>query len=356
MANQISEILSTFQGEHEFQAVLPPSKVIAKIIASIANTGGGALFIGINKKTVSQYEVVGISGDFHINSIVNKAISFLEPQPDVRHKYTNINGKQIYILEVYNSDEVISLDSNVYVRQDSRIILKDEGIISNLDIVKNELLNEMYMELIQNKENGTYAKKVLIDHYIGVLKIFNDLYSLLSPRGIDVPTDINEGKILSKILFSSAVDNFELYLSQLLYEIYLAKPQTLKSKQEVTVEEVLRCSDMDEFIQYIANEKISKLQKGSVKGFISDNKQISSFKVISNDEVREIEKILQIRHLYTHKNGIIDEKFLTMYSGEFDLKEEHLLSIKEYLDKIRYLFEVIKKLDLKAIQTYNLSI
>ena len=48
------------------------------------------------------------------------------------------------------------------------------------------------------------------------------------PKGSNVPTDNAEGKMLMRILFSSCADNFEIFMSDLLYEIYLAKPETLE--------------------------------------------------------------------------------------------------------------------------------
>ena len=127
-------------------------------------------------------------------------------------------------------------------------------------------------------------------------------------------TTNQEGKVLSRILFASFVDNFETYLSDLLYEIFLANPATLKSKQQVTIEEVLNCSDLQEFVKYWAKQKIGKLQKGSVKGFISDNKQISDLEVLDEPIQNEIEKILQIRHLYSPRNGLVAEKFLQYFA------------------------------------------
>src|SRR5579864_6417625 len=99
-------------------------------------------------------------------------------------------------------------------------------------------------------------------------------------------------------------------MSDLLYVIYLAKPQTLKSDAQVTVKEVLDCSDIQEFISRYAKDKLKKFQRGSVRGFIADNPAIKSLNVFDATRQAEIEKILQIRHLYTHQNGIIDDKFL----------------------------------------------
>jgi hypothetical protein len=160
---------------------------------------------------------------------------------------------------------------------------------------------------------------------------------------------------LSRILFSSFVDNFETYLSDLLYEIFLANPSTLKSSQTITVEEVLNCSDIQDFVRYWSKQKLSKLQKGSVKGFIKDNKQISELNVIDNTQQNEIEKILQIRHLYSHRNGVVDEKFLQFFTGLFVLNAEHQMPISEICDKLYYLVEIVDKIDKKAIIKYRLA-
>jgi hypothetical protein len=95
-----------------------------------------------------------------------------------------------------------------------------------------------------------------------VLRILDDLVKLLYPRGSSLPTDNPEGKMLMRILFSSCADMFEMFMSDL-YEIYSAKPRTLKSEATVTVEEVLDCSDMQEFITRYAREKLEGLARWS---------------------------------------------------------------------------------------------
>ena len=195
-------------------------------------------------------------------------------------------------------------------------------------------------------KGGTSSKHKLIDHYQSVLKIFDDLAATLYPETPLVPTNIQEGKILTRILFSSCVDNFEGYLSDLLFEIYLAKPETLKSKQEVTVEEVLNCSDIQEFVRYYAKQKLIKLQKGSVKAFISENKQISALKVIDKPNEMKIEAILQIRHLYAHRNGIVDEKFRQYYPA-VALYSEHAMAVDEICNELLYLAKTVDSMDRK---------
>lgn len=108
-------------------------------------------------------------------------------------------------------------------------------------------------------------------------------------------------------------------------------------------------------LKYWAKQKIGKLQKGSVKGFISDNKQISDLEVLDEPMQNEIEKILQIRHLYSHRNGIVDEKFLQYFAGQFALNTEHQMSISEICDKLCYLVDITDQIDTKATTKYRLA-
>jgi hypothetical protein len=107
-------------------------------------------------------------------------------------------------------------------------------------------------------------------------------------------------------------------------------------------------------VKYWAKQKIGKLQKGSVKGFIKDNKQISDLGVLDKPKQDDIEKILQIRHLYSHRNGIVDEKFLQYFAEKFTLNSEHKMSISEICDKLCYLAEITDQIDSAAIAKYKL--
>ena len=335
----------------EYKAVLPPSKSIAQILCAFANAEGGMLVLGVSE--IGGIKVSGLSGDFKATPITHKAIDLLSPKPIVDYSYVEHNGKNLFAIKVDKSDNLVSVEGKIFKRINTNIILSNPTTnvfqhggysrITTIDAALNGL-----------KTSSTDSKTKLLEHYQSVLKIIDDLKLLLYPIDVKIPTNSKEGKVLSRILYSSIVDNFETYLSDILLEIYLAKPETLKSEQTVKVEEVLNCSDLQDFIMYWAKQKIGKLQKGSVKGFISENKQIRELNIINNSKQDEIEKILQIRHLYSHRNGIVDDKFLKYFSG-FTTGTEHQISADEILDKIEYLTRTVDEIDNAAIAKYRLS-
>lgn len=338
--------------ELEYKAVLPPSRAIAQLVSGFANNKGGTIILGASE-TPHGVEVKGLSEDFHANAITHKALDLLSPQPEIEYHYFTHNGKKLYGIKVKPSLQPVMLEGKYYVRTGAQT--SEQGAAKATFTKKYPDIQKFSDELAGYHQLGTSSKHKLLDHYQSVLKIIDDLASILYPQSPGIPTANKEGKILCRILFSSFVDNFETYLSDLLFEIYLAKPQTLKSKQQVTVEEVLNCSDIQDFVRYWAKQKLLKLQKGSVKGFIVDNKQISELAVLNNSMIERIDGILQIRHLYAHRAGIVDEAFL-QYFPDFELNIEHAMSIVTICDHMMYLAKIVNNLDDEAIKKFDLAV
>tara|TARA_R110002051_G_scaffold82101_2_gene146635 strand:- start:78 stop:1154 length:1077 start_codon:yes stop_codon:yes gene_type:complete len=353
LENEIKEILNNKKLEGvniEYKSVLPPARNIARLISSFSNADGGYIILGVS----DGFEINGLSQDFHSNDITHKALDLLSPKAKIEYQYINYKAKKLYVIKVEKSNTLISLEGKIYKRiNNASILMNPKTIDFNVDgYTRIKIINE---DLNNFKTNATNSKLRLLEHYQSILKIIDDLKKILYPESPQKPTLSHEGKILTRILYSSFADNFETYLSELLYEIFLAKPSTLKSEQQVTIEEVLNCSDLQDFVKYWANKKIGKLQKGSVKKFIKDNKQISDLKVIDSDKVEEIESLLQIRHLYTHRNGIIDENFLKYYKGKLKLNDEYQISIDEICDKLVFLSKVVNDIDNSSVKKYKLA-
>lgn len=350
----ISKIIGQPESETlEYKAVLPPARTLAQIISAFANGKGGIVILGVSDQN-GKIAVNGLSEDFRANTITHKALDLLLPKPSVVYNYEAYRSKRVYVIQVESSQTPISIEGKIYVRRGTQHILTnpEKGTINPTTYFKIKDLSQK-LEGFQKITSGSKSK--FIDHYQSVLNIAADLKNLLYPVSPSVPTKSTEGKILMRILFSSCADIFETYLSDLLYEIYLAKPETLKSNQQITVKEVLDCSDIQEFITYYAKKKLEKLQRGSVKGFINDNSQINDLKAMSPEQQEDVERIFQIRHLYAHKNGIVDEKFLQYFPSKFAVNDSHEMSIDIFIEHLDYLTETADRIDRAALSKYKLA-
>lgn len=331
----------------EYKSVLPNSRLMARLICAFANNKGGYILLGVKETGKKTIEVVGLSKDFYVNSVIHSAIDLLENKPVIVYRSFTYQEKTLFFIKIEKSDIDVKCEGIKYIRKDSSInaIGYEEYTYKKSSKGYVKKLNKI---LITSKGDSTISLNEFINHIQSILKVLDELDN-------DKILQDNERRILLRIIFSSCVDNFETYLSNLLLEIYLSNPNTLKTDANISVKEVLNCKDMQDFIEYYANQKIQKLQKGSVKGFLKDNKQISDLNSINENEVNEIEKILQIRHLYTHRNGIIDEKFIQYYPNIYKLHDEHLMNFEEFCSKIEYMFLIALKLDSCSINKYNLN-
>lgn len=339
----------------EFKAVLPPSRNIAKIVSAFANGDGGILIFGVDLDHNMENKVIGLKEEFRATILTHKAMDLLEPKPQVHYQYVMIETKNVYVIKVEKSTIPVMMEGEKYIRIHGGTRLAKNSIEDKFEFNRLDEFFKINQQLENYKKNTTSSKMNLLKHYQSILKIINDFNQILYLKNVNSTTELQEKKILIRILFSSCVDNFETYLSDLLYEIYLANPSTLKSKQEITVEEVLDCKDLEEFVHYLAKKKIGKLQKGSVKGFIKENRQIRELKVINELEQKKIEKILQIRHLYSHRNGIVDEKFLEYFRGEFSINTEHEMTVHEICETINYLSGIVNDVDIATINKFRLD-
>ena len=152
-------------------------------------------------------------------------------------------------------------------------------------------------------------------------------------------------------------DTFERYLADLLIEIHYAQPNTLKSESPFTAEQILNCSDMAEIIRLIASKKVGDLLKGNLKEFGKYIKKIAKIDLFLPNEQLKADKIFEIRNLYTHSNGVIDEKFIRNTKSEsLNLGDEFTTSLDELCETIVFFLDISNRIDAQAVQKYGLSV
>ncbi|WP_428306705.1 AlbA family DNA-binding domain-containing protein [Lacipirellula sp.] len=351
---QIADLVARPESDSlEFKAVLPPSRSMAQVLCAFANSHGGHLVLGVDEGSGTKL-ISGLSKDFHADTIIQRAIGLLSPRPEITYEYSELNDKALLVLSVAKSKIPITTNGKQYRREGNRTIEVGRTAVAFREN-NYPSLQTLSARIDQFNQRATSAKGKFNSHIQSVLKIADDLAILLYPDSPTTATSNREGKILMRILFSSCADIFEGYLSDLLYEIYLANPATLRSNEQVTVAEILSCSDIQEFIDIWARKKISKLQRGSVKGFIAENKHIKCLDELDDQQQLEIERILQIRHLYSHRNGTVDEKFLKYFPSQYSLNDEHVMSAAMMIGMLTNLVETVHRIDESAIGTYHLA-
>lgn len=126
--NPKSEIL-------DFDAVPFSPEKTAKIISSFANTKGGTILFGIKELSPTKNEIVGLSTDFNVIDITNKAISMLSPTPDVNFDWIKKGDELVFVIETEKASEEIFFNNQKFIRQSSFTVLENSEVKRTSSII-----------------------------------------------------------------------------------------------------------------------------------------------------------------------------------------------------------------------------
>ncbi|WP_375491315.1 hypothetical protein [uncultured Nostoc sp.] len=218
---------------------------------------------------------------------------------------------------------------------------------------------KVFDNLLKAGINATPSKIKFLSHYRNLLIIVkqtsNSSINILFSTRPEVPSNFDDGRTLIRLLFSSLIDTFENYLVNLLIEIHLAKPETLRSESQVSVKDVLNCQNMEEFINFAANQRVKDITRGNEESFLKAFK-FTNLDLFVDREIEQAKKYFQIRHLFTHKNGFIDAQFLykTKFSN-LNLGDEYQISLTYFCETANFFIDIVDRLDSSVVAKYSLE-
>lgn len=355
---ELSQLFGPESVKVEYKYVVPPPKSLARLIASFANTEGGKIIFGV--KDGPKPTVVGLPEDLAAWAVIQPALEHLRPRPLVSFSDDEINGKPIFILNIQKYPGPVSTDDNLYyIRKGTTTELVKASDVSHQaeqGTAKYSKVNQVLAKVKQSRSLASESKLDLLSHYSALLSLVDRCSDILYPFSPSQATKISEGKILLRLIHSSLVDTFEKYLRDLMLEIYLAMPSTLISDAKVSVKNVLKCQNMEEFVRFEANRRVEDLSRGALEEFIKKFRDSYHFDLFSENEKLNAEELYQIRHLYTHNNGRVDSKFLSKCPDQtLKVGQEHQLTVDELCDAAKLLLKVVDRVDREAVSKYYLN-
>ncbi len=168
----------------------------------------------------------------------------------------------------------------------------------------------------------------------------------------------------SEIMVIRMVDNYLAFLSDILQACMLRKPELLSSDEQVRTADIVKFSNRRDLVNFLVDRKINRLSYGGLRG-------IEKFLVgrlgipLSVDPTQrtQISVAIELRNIYTHNRGVVNELFLGRLSGQiFDYKfiegqrfhagfdEIVMISSSLFTNVVRLDIEVAKKFGLQRKQ------
>jgi hypothetical protein len=160
---------------------------------------------------------------------------------------------------------------------------------------------------------------------------------------------------LPEMILCRTVDNFNCYLSDVLFILFRSRPETLRSSEQVTIEDVLTATNMDEFVERLAERKVESL---SYQGFSAVYNYLTKRLGIRSGLKKELLegaiKAIAIRNIIVHNRGKVNSRFLKETGqSEFRLGQNINLTIKEAERHVEFMQKVAEVIDGLLIEKFG---
>jgi hypothetical protein len=115
-------------------------------------------------------------------------------------------------------------------------------------------------------------------------------------------------RLQSENMTLRVVDNFTSYLSEIVQVCMMKRPEILRSKEQIRIDEVLRFSSYKELIRFLVNRKVNELSyKGitDIEEFLLDRTGI----LLTQSERQKANLMLgiELRNVITHNRGVVSD-------------------------------------------------
>lgn len=163
---------------------------------------------------------------------------------------------------------------------------------------------------------------------------------------------------LIEMFFSRLIDNFQVYIVDIIREILKIKPQILHNRQpEVSMEQLLKYENMGDLIKEIIENKVNSLSYDGLGKMQEWCKQRGIPLEIPEKKRETIIEYIATRNLIIHNRGYVDERYVkTIKTSEFKSGMKRKLSVDNLFNAINELTEIIQATDEKACKKFNLEI
>jgi len=163
----------------------------------------------------------------------------------------------------------------------------------------------------QVRETATRAlAKAHPERYAAELKNIEDNPS-------PVQSKLNEfGDLQGENIVIRTVDNFLNYLSEIIQQAIIKRPEILRSEEMIKVEDVLRFSRYSDLIAYLVERKVNDLSYANIKEVERFVRKRTGLNMFETDEERTLLILaIEIRNIYTHNRSVVSETTLRKLHG-----------------------------------------
>ncbi|MGR4849965.1 hypothetical protein [Streptomyces sp. LARHCF252] len=151
------------------------------------------------------------------------------------------------------------------------------------------------------------------------------------------------------------VENFLSYVSDVLTETLVSRPDLLKSQEQVTYEEVLSHDSIEAFAAWAAERRVSQLSFKGLEDVAAYIEKRLGLKIHDSDKHWALlRRGVAIRNLAVHRRGIVDARFTRIVPGA-KIGERYQFDLREYIAVASSAIRVVVDFDSKVATKFGLA-
>jgi hypothetical protein len=120
---------------------------------------------------------------------------------------------------------------------------------------------------------------------------------------------VKQRSLLAEMAVIYLIAQLEGYLKDLLRAVFLISPQSLKSKRQVTYEEILRHESLDDLKKGLAQREVDQLGRGSIENVDEYFRDKLNVALSSYSKWKIIREAAYRRHLLVHNSGVTNAAY-----------------------------------------------
>lgn len=126
-----------------------------------------------------------------------------------------------------------------------------------------------------------------------------------------------------EVILVRHVENYLNFLSSMLKEIFLTKPETLRSSEKVEIEIVLKHDSIDDFVKTIAERKVESLSYSSYSDLAEYFLERFGIELITNTHKSIMIEAIETRNISVHNRCIINTRYISKAGADPTLIGRH---------------------------------
>jgi len=177
----------------------------------------------------------------------------------------------------------------------------------------------------------------------------------LKPRGRAGEVLTYYWQALIQMVFCRGVNSYLTYISELLALIFQMRPETMKSQEQVSVEEVLQYESMDDLISGLAERLVYRLSYKGMKDLAAHLSSRLKFDLFAKDDQYErAVRIIEVRNLLVHNRGVVNRIFLSRVP-DLNMRPGETMKLSlDAVDDLTFLVRSASDIDMRAAEKFGL--